>query len=376
MGDMKHFLLSPIFLVAFCLMTTCASAEEIKVGWIGPLSGDAASLGVDSVEVARQVFEEINRTGGIHGTSIKLIAEDDRYETARTVSAYRKLVDYDKVKVIFVLTYGGMLALAEQAQKDNVVLIDTLDCDAELAALPKNIFCVTKRTEDLAMRAASHAVGKKLRSAAILYYDGDPFMPKVAKVTKQTLEQNGVEVAVFDGISGPTKDLRTTVLRAKQKNAEAIFFYGYDDIGLGMKQARELGITAPFYALGVVNSPGFRSSAGDALNGTYIAGWFAPESPAYTAFLTQYKEKMGRTPLLEIVTIPTYDVARILTQGFERITSKDSATLDVEKLRDYLYSVKGFQGLSGTISIDPDGTSQSFTVKMYRFDDGNFTLVE
>jgi branched-chain amino acid transport system substrate-binding protein len=110
---MKSFLLT-LFMISQLVLLSFgeATAEDlIKVGWIGPLTGDAAVLGVDSVKVAQDVFAEANNAGGINGHKIKLYVEDDQYQTAKTISAYRKLVNFEGVKVIFVITYGGILAV-------------------------------------------------------------------------------------------------------------------------------------------------------------------------------------------------------------------------------------------------------------------------
>ena len=38
------------------------SAEEIKIGWIGPLTGDAAALGVDSLRALQLKISEAKKT--------------------------------------------------------------------------------------------------------------------------------------------------------------------------------------------------------------------------------------------------------------------------------------------------------------------------
>ena len=73
---------------------------------------------------------------------IELVVEDDQYLTAKTISAYQKLVFMDHVKFIFVITYGGLLSLALRAQRDGVILIDPLDCNASIASLPRNTLCI------------------------------------------------------------------------------------------------------------------------------------------------------------------------------------------------------------------------------------------
>ena len=47
--------------------------------------------------------EEINSSGGINGKIISIIYEDDQANPATAVSAAHKLIDLDKVSVIFRL---------------------------------------------------------------------------------------------------------------------------------------------------------------------------------------------------------------------------------------------------------------------------------
>ena len=150
-------------------LTSVALAEEpFTIGWIGPLTGDAAFLGVDSVDVAKRTFAAVSANEKLHGREVRFVAEDDQYQAAKTISAYKKLVQIDHAKVIFIITYGGMIAVAPLAEKDNVLLINPLDCDEELAALPKNSFCVAKKTEDLGITTAQHALSHYNFPAAII----------------------------------------------------------------------------------------------------------------------------------------------------------------------------------------------------------------
>ena len=67
-----------LFFLTMHLAATFSFAEEIKIGWIGPLSGNAAVLGIDSAEVVQMVFDRANAEGGVHGKRLKLFVEDDQ----------------------------------------------------------------------------------------------------------------------------------------------------------------------------------------------------------------------------------------------------------------------------------------------------------
>lgn len=375
---MVQKLILPVVLAFFFVASRAGAAdEELTIGWIGPLTGNAAPLGIDSVLVARQIFEKHNESGEGRGPRIKFVAEDDEYRTAKTLAAYSKLVHADGAKAIFVLTHSGLLAIAERAEKDNVLLIDPTDCDDEIAALPQNTICVAKFTEDLAAENARHAVRHKRLPAAILYYEGDSFPVKLANTTKRTLEREGASIAAFEGIPGATRDFRSAIGRAKQRGVKSIFVYGYDDFGLALKQARDLGVDAALYSVpgAGIGNPGFNAGAGEAINGVFSGGWFAPRVAAYDEFIGAYTAANGRKPLLDVSTVPTYDVATLLVSAI-RAAEEKGAPVTMEILRNFLYNTKDYAGLSGKITVDADGAVRTLPVGMHVYDRGEFQRTE
>lgn len=374
---MRYLIL--IALVLASSVRVAAATDDIVIGWIGPLTGPSAVLGVDSVEVARQTFDEVNSKGGIAGHKIRFVVEDDQYLTAKTVAAYARLVSVEHARVIFVLTYGGIKAVARNAERDGVLLLDPLDCDDELAALPQNTFCIAKRTEDLGIQNAQHAISKQHSPAAIIYFEGDPFPIKVAESTKRTLEAAGVKVVLYAGVPpGATSDFRSLLSVARRQKAKALFVYGYDDFGLALKQAKEIGLDVTFYSVpgAGLGSPGFDSSAGDAREGVLAGGWFAPRSQAYQDFRDNYKAKIGRFPFLDVSTVPTHDISHFLILGLKSVSTEKNEAFETARLRSYLYELKNYNGLSGTITIDAYGGVTTLKVGMYVYRNGNFEPIK
>ena len=77
-----------------------ASDTEIKIGNIMPYSGPASAYAaIGKAEEA--YFNKINAEGGINGRKIKFISYDDGYSPPKTVEQARKLVESDKVLLIF-----------------------------------------------------------------------------------------------------------------------------------------------------------------------------------------------------------------------------------------------------------------------------------
>jgi len=77
-----------------------ANDTEIKVGNFGPYSGPVATYGTIGRTYAAY-FKKINEAGGINGRKINLISLDDAYNPAQSVEQTRKLVERDRVLLLF-----------------------------------------------------------------------------------------------------------------------------------------------------------------------------------------------------------------------------------------------------------------------------------
>lgn len=248
-------LLVAIIVILIVALNSFGENNDIyKIGYIGPETGPSAVLGMDAVAALQIAVEEVNEKGGINGKQVELIVEDDKYLTKDTVNAYNKLVNVDKVDVILAANYGGVFAIAEQAQKDDVIVIDPLDCNDELAGLNDNIFCLATETESIGDSLADYMIAKGDKKAAVMYSTKDTFMVIVADVFTEKFESAGGEVMVEE-FNYDDSDFRTQLLKIKSENPEGLVILGHDEQGIIMKQARELGVLVPFYTTGTITSP-------------------------------------------------------------------------------------------------------------------------
>ncbi len=281
-------LLIPIYLIA---ETSDSAIPVLKIGFIGPLTGNAAVLGIDALPAIQIAIEEENKAGDI---VLKLLIEDDQYQTAKTLPAYKRLVNFEKVDLLFMLTYGALFALKNQVQNDQILVLDTLDCNEPIAELPENFICIAPKTEGLGILAANHVLNNQGSPVGIIYYGNDPFMEIVSSAAKNRIEDGGGKVVLFESYPADTTDFRSILLGAKQRKVNSLFLYGYYELSNAMSQARNMGMKQQFYALNTVNSPGFRKAAAKADEGTILSSYLAPRSNEFQKFLLAFKEKTGR----------------------------------------------------------------------------------
>lgn len=367
---MKYFF--SLLVTCLALATTVLSEESsnnlLNLGFIGPLTGSAAILGADAVPAMQIAIDEENKIGDV---KINLTVEDDQYQTAKSISAYERLVRYEQIKVLFVLTYGGVFALKNRVISDNTLVIDTLDCDQNIAELPNNYICISKLTEDLGEVVAQVAFDRNETPAGYIYYESDPFMGIVARASKAKLEKLGGKTEFFEGYQAGTSDFRSLLLKAKNKNLKSLFFFGYDELGSAMKQAKELGIKIQFYGLNTVSSPDFRASARGAEEGTIVSTFLAPRNSRFDNFISSFRKLTSKdSPTFEVSTFPSYDAVKLLVQGLRAYLKSDRKIGKVDFLRRYLLQVKNYSGLSGNITIDSDGATRSITGGVYQIRNG------
>lgn len=93
------------------------AADPIKVGIATDLTGALGYAGIPNANVAKMVVTDINAAGGLLGRPLELIIEDTASNEQLAVTRVRKLVQKDKVDVVF----GGITSSMRNAIKDTIV---------------------------------------------------------------------------------------------------------------------------------------------------------------------------------------------------------------------------------------------------------------
>ena len=139
---MKKFLsLSACIALTLSACQPAGSGDTIKIGFIGPLTGDAAAYGVDTLNGAKMKVDEINAAGGINGKQISLIVEDSKCNGADAVSAAQKLANVDKVVgVIGGACSSETLGAAPIFEAAKIVEIGTLSSSPDITKAGDFIF--------------------------------------------------------------------------------------------------------------------------------------------------------------------------------------------------------------------------------------------
>jgi len=332
------------------------SSDVIKIGANLELSGSVATYGASIADGATLAVEEINAAGGIDGKQIELVKVDNKSENAEATNAAIKLATQDKVTAMIApATSGNVLATAQIANQYKIPTV------AAAATAPNVTVNEGGTMNDFVFRTcfidpfqgvvaanfATNEIGAK--NVAIYADNASDYAKGLAAAFKEQIEANGGTVVAEEAYVADDTDFKSTLTRIKSANPDFVFIPGYyEEVGLIVKQARELGIEAPLMGADGWDSPTLVDLAGkDALNNTFITNHYSSQDPEETiqGFVEAFDKEFGEAP--NAFHALGYDTVYFIKDAIERAGSTDG-----EAIQKALAETTDLSLITGTFSVD------------------------
>ncbi len=343
---------------------------EVKIGISTILSGDFASLGQNIVDSAELAAEELALD-----LNIKFVVEDAKCGQSQGLTATKKLVEVDDVKVIIGGTCSDdTMASAPYVNEAKVVYITPVTGGSNIDNAGEYIFRTGNADVQAGIQPAHDFIEKFNFTKAAIITEQREYTIDIRDHFKKEFGKLGGEVVIDEEFIPDTKDFRTTLLKVKREKPDAILILS--QLGTTgahfIKQARELGFDDPmFTTFTTVVNDNAKQIAGDAMNGVYFYDpAYDPEDIKLLAFFAKYKEKYGKEPVIPFHSAATYDTVRIIVDAIKVVGN------DGEKVHDWmLANVKNYDGFMGNFSLDEKGNVQTgFKLKVVQ--NGKFKEVK
>jgi branched-chain amino acid transport system substrate-binding protein len=345
-----------VVVALFLTATTAGAADTIRIGMLAPLTGPAAADGLSAQNSVKLALERVNAEGGLLGKKVELVGYDDRADAKESVALSRKLIEQDKVVAVVGGSYSTpMRAVAPIYQEEKIPFVAAYAVHPDITKAGN--FCF--RNGFLGMvegKAAAYAAVKMLKAKriALLVSDND-FGRTLAEGFKYYIEKKAGGAATIVSTQAypmAEKDFKAYLSKIKQDNPDLIFSSGYYfQTGPVVKQAREMGITAPIMGEEGADSPKFLEIAGSAGEGFVIATNLNRDDkrPQVKKFLAAYETRYKIQP--DMVGASAYDAFMIICDGIKRAKSVKG-----EDIRNAIAAIKNFSGLTGEIKrFTPEG---------------------
>lgn len=335
------------------------SANEVKIGINYELTGGVASYGQSSVDGIMMAFDEINAAGGIDGKKIVPVQIDNKSDPAEATSVATKLMTQEKVVAqLGPATSGNFMATVPVAMGNKVPIISaSATADEGVTVDSKGkvndyVFRLCFNDSFQGVTMASFALNNlDAKDAVIIKDTSSDYAKGLAENFKSTIESNGGSIVAEEGYIKGDKEFRSILTNIKDKSFDAIFIPGYyEEVGLIIKQARDLGINVPILGADGFDAPELVDLAGaEALNDVYYSNHYSSldQDPLVQDFIEAYKAKYGKEP--NAFNALGYDLGKFIADAVQRAGSNDT-----DAIKDALADTKAFKGVTGTFDMGAD----------------------
>jgi len=260
------------------------AAENVKVGIVLPLTGPQAKFGEIEKRSFEMAAEEINAAGGVKGSRLELLFEDDTGKPDVGRAAVEKLISRDKVPV---LTGGYSSAVTQAAtavaQQFKVpFLVTTGSADEITEKGYDHVFRINPTSSEYfdPFESLIQKVGG-IKTMALLY-ENTQFGQSSAKDVEGAAKRAGIDVTVKEGYQAGAIDFKPILSKVKAKNPDIIYMISYVmDAALLMSQSKELDINPKMFAGGGAGFtlPEFQQKAGAAAEYVFSATLWTEDVP-------------------------------------------------------------------------------------------------
>ncbi|HLL78513.1 MAG TPA: amino acid ABC transporter substrate-binding protein [Ktedonobacteraceae bacterium] len=385
-----------VFIVALFALSACGGSSTgsstptsqpttpIKIGVSLSLSGDFSADGKAFQQGYQLWADTVNANGGILGRKVQLDIVSDASSTTQVVTNYQKLINVDKVDVVFgpfstLLTKPASVvanrfgyAMIEGAGGGPSVFTQGLH----------NLFDVSPPVANLLVSftqyIASLPASQRPTTAAYATQD-DPFTQPQVDTARHYLEQAGVKTVSYQVYPSETTDYTPIAQKMIASNAQIIVTGTLlNDIVAYIQAFKQQHFNPK--AIIATAGPDQGAQFTNAIGGTKAAeGIFVPNGGWYPGINTYQNSKMvsdylakygGTADAISSDVAEAFSVGQVFQQAATKIGSIDNAKIIAE-----LHSGDTFQTVQGPVKFNDQGENTLGTGYLFQWQKGQLLSV-
>ncbi len=358
-------------LTLLALMFSLASASDpINVGALLPMTGSVAAfgqMGWDGFQTARKIQPQAL------GRPVELKLSDTKSDKVDSANAMSRLIEREKVvAVLGEMISGDTIAASDYSERAKIPMISPTATNPIVTQGKKFVFRVCFIDPEQGRVGARLAIDNlKAKTAAIIYDISQDYCVGLKTFFQREFTQSGGKIVSETMFKTGDRDFTPQLSRIKSLNPDVIYapIY-YTECALIAKQAREMGLTAPILAGDGVQAPELMQLGGKDVEGLYFTAHFHEdmvETPIAKKFLELFRKETGKE--LDSYSAQAADAYFLLIDAINRAGSADP-----QKIRDAIVETKDFNGVTGKITMKPDGNAIKAMV-VNKVKDGKFAYV-
>lgn len=331
--------------------------EPYKIGAIFSITGPASNLGEPERNTAVMIAEQINKTGGINGHPVELIVEDNEGDNTKAVVAANKLIKQDGVCVVIGPSRSdNSMAVKPVADENQIPLISCAAAEDIVKPLSKWVFKTPQNDSDCVRRIYEHMNSAGIKKIAVI--TATEGFGKAGRDQLQKLAPEfGITIVADVTYDPKDTDMTAQLTQIRGTDAQAVVNWSIVPAqSIVPKNMKQLGMTIPLFQSHGFGNIKYAEAAGDAAEGIiFPAGALLiadslPDEYPRKFLLQQYKKDYESKFNAQVSTFGghAYDAMQLAIMALEEVGA------DPAKIRDYLETVKDFDGTAGRFNYSPE----------------------
>jgi len=368
-----------VLTIAALLLVACGGPTptkgEVIVYVAAPLSGFQANGGQTVLGGARLAADEMNKSGGLMGYKVVVVAKDDESTDEVAVAVANDIAADVKAgkRVLGVIGHynsGQTIATMDTYKNLPIVIITPTSSEATLTQKGyKNFFRINANDNTQASVDAAYLVNKLGAKKVAIVHNDDPYGIGLGKLLSDQLGKLGAQTVLNLQVKVGQSKYVTETSKIKAAAPDAVFYAGYEvETPYLRKQLVDAGVKAPFMASdGAFLSATIDESDGSA-EGIYLSN-FAPEPKAVVQanWIKAYQDVEFRNP--DTYSINGYSAMKVLLEG-----AKKAGTLEGPRVADAIRSLD-ISTPMGKVAYDANGDLKEQRVFIFQVKDSAFVQV-
>ena len=349
-------------MLALCMVLAASAALAddlvLKIGHIGPQTGDAAQYGQATYRGAQIAADEI--TAEDNGITVIILNEDDSHDPEKSKNAYNNIMEQGAQMIVGTTTTGPCIEVGALAYEERVFMLTPSASSTKVTEGKDNVYqlCFTDPNQGSASAAVINE--KKLGTKiAIIYNNADAYSTGIYQTFIAKAEELGMEIVSTTTFTGETTDYSVQVAAAKDAGADLVFLpIYYTPASMILATAKSMDYAPVFFGVdgmdGILAMEGFDASLADGV--ILLTPFSAFSEDEHTVdFVAKYQAVSGGDTPNQFAA-DAYDAVYALynasvAAGIDGSTSPEDAC---EKLIEQ-FATLNYVGLTGDMTWTPDG---------------------
>jgi branched-chain amino acid transport system substrate-binding protein len=348
-------------LVTFVLAGAAAAQQPVKIGMSMPQTGTLGGGGQAALLALRMWVEDVNAKGGLLGRKVEFIAYDDQTNPALTPGIYTKLLDVDKVDLLFApygtVPTGPIMPLVKQR---GLLLMGNFSFQVNQTVKHDMWFNVAPWSDATSWSDDFFKAGQKLGAKTVAFIAADQeFSQNLANGAREVAKKAGLQTVYDQNYPPTTVDFSAIIRAVRAARPDVVFVTSYPNDSVAIVRAvNEIGVgnSVKLFGGGMIGlqfTPNM-VSLGSSLNGIVNMNSWVPgmKYPGIDEFLARYAKRAAEAkvdPLGFYLPPFSYALGQMLEQA---ITATKS--FDHKVLANYLHKNE-MKTIVGPIRYGPDG---------------------